>query len=69
MEVNVKVSSIGLIDMLKFKNQVKERERVIAQGRSFQRLQHKRFSVGTRLSRYKTQLLYTQRSRSYEDDE
>ena len=29
----------------------------------------KRFSVGTRLSRYKTQLLYTQRSRSYEDDE
>lgn len=30
MEVNVKVKAVGLLDMLKFKNQVKEREKVIA---------------------------------------
>lgn len=30
MEANVKIKSIGLLDMLKFKNQVKEREKVIA---------------------------------------
>ena len=28
----------------------------------------KRFSVGTRLARYKNQLLYTQREREYRDD-
>ena len=29
----------------------------------------KRFSVGTRLARYRTQLLYTQQERGYEDDQ
>ena len=36
---------------------------------SVRRTRQKRFSVGTRLARYKTQLLYTQQERGYEDDQ